>query len=210
MLSLSKQHALSYFTVDFRSPFYETAPGSRLQYKRFCLILNYYTKKILNVKFSRKSIYNRHVNNTFLRRALLLTSWPFTDFAITLFANFTLVTFGTIQAVLLTICIGTSLNMLFLYFLSLEKELEVWVKKHTKKVAFARYDRLSAIVGKTTTVILAYIISGPAMVGAPLIWLFGIRGEKAYMLAFVGITLNAIIWVGGIYNLFWALIRSIF
>ncbi|MBI2007129.1 MAG: hypothetical protein HYS83_00260 [Candidatus Blackburnbacteria bacterium] len=47
------------------------------------------------------------------------------------------------------------------------------------------------------------------MAGAPLIWLLGIRGMRAYTLVIVGTLLNSLVWVLGIYNLLWVLIREV-
>ncbi len=144
-----------------------------------------------------------------LRRTLVIGLWPFTDFIVTVVANVMLVNSGVVRAIVVTTIVGTLLNVLFLHLLSFEHELIDWVQKQTNKLLFVRLHKVSLKVGKTFAVLLAYAVSGPAMVGAPIIWFLGIRGRKAYLLATLGITINSIIWVGGIYHLFWTLVKTV-
>lgn len=149
------------------------------------------------------------MSNGFLRRAFVMGFWPLTDFIVTILANVLLVNSGVVRAIVVTAIIASLFNILFLHLLNYEKDLYSWVAKSTQKVGFVRLKKLSIKVGKTFAVLLAYVISGPAMVGAPLIWLLGVRGKKAYMLAILGVTLNSIIWVGGFYHLFWTLVKTV-
>ena len=143
-----------------------------------------------------------------LRRIFLFSFWPITDFVITVLANVALVNFGVVRAILATIFVGTIVNVIFLKLLSFERELVVWVNTQAKKIIFVRLEKTSVHIGKSLAVILAYAVSGPAMVGAPLIWILNLRGRRSYMLAMVGVAVNAVIWVGGFYNLFWVLVRT--
>lgn len=149
------------------------------------------------------------MNDGFLRRTVLIGFWPLADFIVTIFANVLLVNTGVIRSVIATSIFASALNVLFLYLLNYEKGLYDIVVKTSKKVGFLKLQKLSAKIGKTLAILLVYLVSGPAMVGAPLIWLLGIRGRKAYMLAILGVTLNSIIWVGGFYHLFWTLVRTV-
>lgn len=148
------------------------------------------------------------MRNHFFRRTLLISFWPITDFIITVLANVLIVNLGVIRAVIGTAIAASILNVVFLHLLSFEKELYSWVAKQKKGFAFLRFERLSVKIGKTFAVLIAYVVSGPAMVGAPVIWLLGIRSKKAYTLAILGVTLNSIIWVGGFYHLIWILIKT--
>lgn len=145
------------------------------------------------------------MNNAALRRTLLISFWPIMDFVLTVLANILIVNTGVIRAVLTMIIVSSIFNVIFLYLLSLEIELSRWVHA---QIALSKFKGVSVKIGKAATVILAYVISGPAMVGAPLIWLLGIRGRKAYTLAIIGVTLNTILWVGGFYHLFWILVKT--
>ena len=150
---------------------------------------------------------NLLMTKTFFRRLLLISTWPLIDFTVAVISNFFLLRFGFWTAVWLTIVLNTIVNILFLRLLYLEKE---WVKKRTRKISFSKYEHISNTYGKTTAVLLAYLASGPAMVGVPLIWLFGIPRKRGYILAFIGVCLNTLVWVGGVYNLLWTLLRDIF
>lgn len=143
-----------------------------------------------------------------VRRIFIFGFWPLIDFVITVLANVTLVNFGVGRAILTTVFVGTVLNVIFLKLLSFEKELVTWVNNQAKRVVFVKLEKTSVHIGKSLAVILAYAISGPAMVGAPLIWLLNLRGRRAYLLAMAGVTVNSIIWVGGFYNLFWVLVKT--
>lgn len=146
--------------------------------------------------------------NEFFRRTALIGFWPMTDFIVTVFANILLVNSGVVRAIIGTTVLASILNILFLHLLSFEKDLYGWMVKSTGTVGFVRLQKMSVKVGKTFAVLIAYLVSGPAMVGAPLIWILGIRGRKAYTLAIIGVILNAIVWVGGFYNLFWVLVKT--
>jgi len=152
-------------------------------------------------------LYNNCVSNNFLRRLLLLACWPLTDLAVAAISSFFLITSGTAHALIMTVIVGTIVNIFFLRLLYLEK---AWVKKRTEKIPFSKFQKISNTFGQTTAILLAYLISGPAMVGAPLIWLFGIPKNKGYILAFIGVCLNTALWVGGVYNIIWTVIRDIF
>ncbi|MBI2594866.1 MAG: hypothetical protein HYW38_01230 [Candidatus Colwellbacteria bacterium] len=129
------------------------------------------------------------------------------DFILTVIANVILVHMGVVKAIVVMIVLTSTFNIIFLHLLGMEKEFSSWVKKQTKKWTIVKLEKLSAKVGKSLAILIAYIISGPAMVGAPLIWLLGVRGKRAYLLAIAGVTLNTIFWVGGFYNLFWTLVK---
>lgn len=146
------------------------------------------------------------MHNGVLRRTLLISFWPITDFIVTVLANVLLVNAGVVRAVATTTIIGSLFNIIFIWLLGFEKELYGVILRKTKGIV--RFQNLSAKIGKTFAVLAAYTISGPAMLGAPLIWLLGIRGRRAYMLAVAGITINSIFWVGGVYHLFWVLVRA--
>lgn len=145
------------------------------------------------------------ITNAPVRRTLLISFWPVMDFVLTVLANILIVNTGVIRAVLTMIVVSSIFNVTFLYLLSLETELSRWVHA---QIALHKFKSLSVKIGKAAAVTLVYIISGPAMVGAPLIWLLGIRGRKAYILAIIGVTLNTILWVGGFYHLFWILVKT--
>ena len=120
------------------------------------------------------------MSDNLLRRTLIVGFWPLTDFIVTILANILLVNAGVIRAIVITAIVASTLNVLFLYLLNFEKDLHKIVEKSAKKIGFVRFEKLSLKIGKTFAILIAYLVSGPAMVGAPLIWLLGVRGKKAY------------------------------
>lgn len=145
-----------------------------------------------------------------LRRFVTIAFWPSIDIIVTFFANFMLVRFNAMTAAFSTALLAMSLNFAFLHLLFLEKELQAWVNSRARRLlSLGNEVQKNFEVGKFFTVIVIYAVSGPAMVGAPLIWLLGIKGLRAYSLIVLGTLLNSLIWVGGIYNAFWLLIREI-
>lgn len=117
---------------------------------------------------------------------------------------------GAGMATFLTMCVSIPINIAFLSLLYKEKLFQEWITKQAKRVIFLNIQQLATTVGKTAAVLITYIITGPAMVGTPLVWLFDISRKRAYALVVVGLTLNALVWVGGIYNLAWIIIRAVF
>ncbi|MBI2405533.1 hypothetical protein HYV21_00560 [Candidatus Microgenomates bacterium] len=148
------------------------------------------------------------MNRSVFRRTILVSIWPVADFVLTVLANILIVNTGVIRAVLVMVVVNSIFNVIFLHLLTFEVELSAWVRTQTKKIKLEKFSTISVKIGKAASVIIAYIVSGPAMVGAPLIWLLRIRGWKAYTLAVIGVTLNTILWVGGFYHLFWILVKA--
>lgn len=148
-------------------------------------------------------------NVNWLRRTLTIAFWPFIDSIMTVFSNAILLHYGTKAAVLSTIVVMTLLNFLLFYLLSLEKELQGFIEKQSRKVKFLHKKVGKLEWGKTATILIVYTLSGPAMAGVPLMWVLGMRGKKAYWLIVIGVTMNSILWVGGIYHFFWILVHDV-
>lgn len=158
---------------------------------------------------SRKEILIYFTIMDWVRRLFTLVFWPSIDIIVALFANFMLVRSSATTAALATGVAAMSLNLIFLHLLYLEKDLQRWVHKRAKRILFLEQKFQAVEHGKNLAVLTVYLVSGPAMAGAPLIWLLGIRGIRAYTLVILGTLLNSLIWVLGIYNIFWLLIREI-
>lgn len=145
---------------------------------------------------------------TLPRRILTFLFWPSIDFFVTFFANVMLIKFSAPTAALWTGVSAVFLNLIFLHLLYLEKDLQFWVHKRAKKILAIEKKFQKLEHGKNLAVLSVYAISGPAMAGAPLIWLLGIRGFQAYALVLVGTLINSLIWVLGVYNLLWLIARQ--
>lgn len=143
------------------------------------------------------------------RRIFTLLFWPFVDSTLTLISYFLIAKFGPILAIVGTAILGISLNFFFLYLLSLEVQIHDWIERQISKIDFLRRNVPLFEKSEIFAVLLVYLISGPAMLGAPLIWILDIKGLKRIFLVVVGITLNSIIWVGGIHNSIWTLIEKL-
>jgi len=143
----------------------------------------------------------------FIRRLVTIGFWPIIDLCVTVFANIMLVKFGVVRATIGTALLNVSLNTGFLYLLHLERQIPAWAAAQARNITLLRPQNLNIEWWRDFAVLAAYAISGPAMVGVPGIWLLGIRGRRAYLLATTGAVLNTALWVGGVYNLFWQLVR---
>lgn len=98
-----------------------------------------------------------------------------------------------------------ALNFMLFYLLSLENELQNWIGKQTKKITSWRQKIQKFSIGESALILIVYTLSGPAMAGVPLLWVLGIKGKKAYFYITIGVVINSILWVGGVYHLFWIL-----
>ncbi len=146
---------------------------------------------------------------SWLRRFVTVIFWPSIDIIVAFFANFMIIRSSPTTAVITTGLVAISLNLIFLHLLYLERDLQMWVHKRAGKI-LALEKKVQAVEhGKNLAVLTVYLFSGPAMAGAPLIWLLGIKGMRAYTLVIIGTLLNSLVWVLGIYNLLWMLIREV-
>lgn len=146
---------------------------------------------------------------SFSRRLLTLVFWPSIDIIVAFFANVLLVKFEPARAVIFTTLLAMVLNLVFLHLLYLEKDLQSWVHKRAGKILSLEKKFQAIEHGKNLAVLSVYLISGPAMAGAPLIWLLGIKGLRAYALLIIGVALNSLFWILGVYNIFWVLVREV-
>lgn len=144
---------------------------------------------------------------TLQRRIFTFALWPTIDFLLTLFSFSLLATFDAWVAVPVMAVAITILNLFFFHMLSLEKEIPSFFpnQRKTLKEWEKRIPGLDR--GKNIALLAVYTISGPAMVGTPLLWLLGVRGKRAHAIILFGSFLNALLWTGGIFNLFWFLIK---
>lgn len=142
-----------------------------------------------------------------LRRFSTVIFWPLVDSALTITSYFLIAKLGVVSAIIGIAILAISLNFFFLYLLSFEKEAQQWIAGQFGKIAFWQRRIPGLDRGAFLSVLLVYSLSGPAMLGAPLLWLLGIKGRKRVFLVVVGITLNSIIWVGGVHNAVWLLIE---
>jgi hypothetical protein len=120
-----------------------------------------------------------------------------------------LVHFDAFVAIPATAALTITLNLFFFYLLSFEEELPSLFKPVLSKIQLWEQRIPGLDKGKALAILAVYTISGPAMIGAPLIWLLQIRGKRAYTLIILGAILNAIVWVGGVYNILWLLVREL-
>lgn len=127
----------------------------------------------------------------------------------TVFSNAVLLHYGVKTAVVSTTLVMIVLNMMLFYLLSLEKELQDFIDRHSKNLKFLHNTVRKLEWGKTAAILLVYTVSGPAMAGVPLMWILGVRGKKAYILIVIGVTINSILWVGGVYNFFWIIVHDV-
>lgn len=148
------------------------------------------------------------------RRVLTVALWPFIDWIVTIFANLSLVYFretelGLLKSIFSTAAIATVLNIGYLYLLGREKWIPEKLSAQAEK--FLELERRIPFLDrwKSLGILAVYTVSGPAMAGAPLLWLLGFKGRKAYTLAIIGVTINSIIWVGGVYNVIQQLLLSL-
>lgn len=146
---------------------------------------------------------------SWFRRLATIVFWPSIDIVVAFFANYMLVRFDSTTAVLATGVAAMSLNLVLLHLLYLEKDLQRWVHKRAKRILFLEQKFQAVEHGKNLAVLTVYLVSGPAMAGAPLIWLLGIKGIRAYTLVILGTFLNSLVWVLGIYSFFWVLVREV-
>ncbi|MBI2591047.1 MAG: hypothetical protein HYW33_04255 [Candidatus Blackburnbacteria bacterium] len=123
----------------------------------------------------------------------------------TVFSNTILLRYGVKMAVITTIILMLALNFMLFYLLSLENELQNWIGKQTKKITSWRQKIQKFSIGESALILIVYTLSGPAMAGVPLLWVLGIKGKKAYFYITIGVVINSILWVGGVYHLFWIL-----
>lgn len=144
-----------------------------------------------------------------LRRIITITFWPLIDLVVTLFGNWMLVHSRVWVAILATAFVTMLFNFTLLYLLSFEKAVPRWFEKQIDKISGLHSFLSRMQVGEFVTILIVYVISGPAMAGAPLIWLLGIKGKRAASLVVIGVTLNSILWVGGVYNVLWLLIHEV-
>lgn len=143
------------------------------------------------------------------RRLATVIFWPSIDIVVAFFANYMLVRFDSTTAVLATGVAAMFLNLILLHLLYLEKDLQRWVHKRARRILFLEQKFQAVEHGKNMAVLTVYLVSGPAMAGAPLIWLLGIKGLRAYTLVIIGVALNSLFWVLGVYNIFWVLVREL-
>lgn len=143
------------------------------------------------------------------RRLLTIVFWPSIDIIVAFFANFMIIRSSPTTAVITTGAVAMSLNIIFLHLLFLEKDLQSWVHKRAGKILSLEKKFQAIEHGKNLAVLTVYLVSGPAMAGAPLIWLLGIKGLRAYALVIIGVALNSLFWVLGVYNIFWVLVREV-
>ncbi|MDO8503599.1 MAG: hypothetical protein Q7S60_02820 [bacterium] len=148
------------------------------------------------------------------RRVLTIGIWPLLDWVVTAFANFSLVYFrgaevGLLKSIFSTAAIAAILNIGYLYLLGREK----WIPEKLSAQAEKFLELQSRIPfldrWKSLAILAVYAVSGPAAAGTPLLWLLGFKGKKAYLLATIGVTINSIIWVGGVYNILQQLLLSL-
>ncbi len=139
------------------------------------------------------------------RRSATIAFWPFIDSIMTVFSNTILLRYGVKMAVITTIILMLALNFMLFYLLSLENELQNWIGKQTKKITSWRQKIQKFSIGESALILIVYTLSGPAMAGVPLLWVLGIKGKKAYFYITIGVVINSILWVGGVYHLFWIL-----
>lgn len=154
-------------------------------------------------------LYCTLMNHSF-RRTITITAWPLIDTILTIFSNLVLLHWGVRLAIVATAVVMTTLNLLLFYLLSLEKPVQEWVAKKSEKISLLQKKVKSARYGKTIVILLVFTVSGPAMAGVPLLWLLGIKGRNAVLLIALGSTINSLLWVGGIYNIFWIIARDAF
>lgn len=147
--------------------------------------------------------------STWLRRTLTILFWPLIDTILTIFSNAVLLKFGVKTSILSTIILMTILNLGLFRLLSMEKEIQEWVGEKSQQLNFWKKKIKNMEYGKTLVILGVYTISGPAMAGVPLIWILGVKGKLAYTLIVIGSVLNSFVWVGGVYNLFWYLVKDI-
>jgi hypothetical protein len=147
--------------------------------------------------------------NNSLRRVITIAAWPFIDTALTIFSNLILLHWGVRLAIVATAVVMTTLNLLLFHLLSLEKPIQEWVTKKSRRISFLQKKIKSLEYGKTTVILLVFTISGPAMAGVPLLWLLGVKGRTAAVLIILGSTINSLLWVGGVYNIFWIVARDL-
>lgn len=139
------------------------------------------------------------------RRSATIAFWPFIDSIMTVFSNTILLRYGVKTAVITTIILMIVLNFMLFYLLSLEHELQNWIGKQTKKINYWRQKIRKFSIGESALILIVYTLSGPAMAGVPLLWVLGVKGKKAYFYITIGVIINSILWVGGVYHLFWIL-----
>lgn len=144
-----------------------------------------------------------------IRRTVIFLFWPSIDLIITFFANFMLVRFDTTIAVIGTGITAMILNLVFLHLLYFETDLQKWVHKRAGLTLTLGRKFQTIKYAQNAIILFVYTISGPVMAGAPLIWLLGIKGKRAYALVFLGTLINSLVWVVGIYNMFWFLVREV-
>ncbi|OGY09022.1 MAG: hypothetical protein A2782_00860 [Candidatus Blackburnbacteria bacterium RIFCSPHIGHO2_01_FULL_43_15b] len=123
----------------------------------------------------------------------------------TVFSNTILLRYGVKTAVVSTIVLMFILNCALFYLLSLERELQSWINKQSKNIRTWQKNLQRFNVGESALILIVYTLSGPAMAGVPLLWVLGIKGKKAYFYITIGVTINSILWVGGVYHVFWIL-----
>ncbi|MBI4028755.1 MAG: hypothetical protein HY376_00080 [Candidatus Blackburnbacteria bacterium] len=139
------------------------------------------------------------------RRSATIAFWPLIDSIMTVFSNIILLRYGVKTAVSSTIILMFVLNATLFYLLSLEHELQSWIDKQSKNINSWRKTTQRFNVGESALILIVYTLSGPAMAGVPLLWVLGVKGKKAYFYIAVGVIINSILWVGGIYHIFWIL-----
>ena len=150
----------------------------------------------------------------FGRRIVTVSLWPFIDWVVTIFANFMLFNYGkfplgVVLCVASTAILAAILNVGYLWLLYREKWIPYRVSGYTERV-LRLHSRIPYISRwRTLAVFALYAVSGPAMLGAPLIWILGYSPRRGYTLAVVGVTINSILWVGGVYNAVWKLVTSL-
>lgn len=146
---------------------------------------------------------------SFSRRIITISFWPILDWIVTFISHFMLLKFGVLPAVLVTSVVAITLNIIFYHLLLSEEGVSLWAQKQLRKVKpfYAFISKYSQ--SETLAVLVVYTLSGPAMAGAPLIWLLRIKRARAHFLIVVGIILNSILWTGVIYGTFWRIVRGL-
>lgn len=142
-----------------------------------------------------------------IRRIFTISFWPAADTLLTVFSNAVLLKFGVKWAVGVTIFAMAGVNLFLFDLLNKEKGLQDRISKSTSKIFKLKTKIENLEIGKALACFAVFVISGPAMAGVPLLWLLKIKKKTAYNVIFAGSVVNSILWVGGVWNLFWYLIK---
>lgn len=141
------------------------------------------------------------------RRVFTISFWPVADSLLTIFSNAMLLKFGVKTAVIASVFAMAGLNLLLFNLLNKEKILQDRISKSTSKIFKLKTKIENLEIGKALACFAVFVISGPAMAGVPLLWLLKIKKKTVYNIIFLGSIVNSILWVGGVWNIFWFLVK---